>query len=150
MGEEAVDLLQVNVIRMKKSVDWLRRSYEKCLGIGVKTSYTEDEFDTFENLVGRFARTIDLIVNKVFRSIDVVELEDGGTTIDAVNRSEKRGIVESAARIRELRDLRNEIVHEYGTDDLKGLFKETLEHVPEVLRLAERTAQYCTRFTSTS
>jgi len=146
MSEEVMDLLRANVIRMKRSVDWLRRSYEKCSGIGVKTSYTEDEFDAFENLVGRFARTIDLIVNKVFRSIDVVELEDGGTTIDAVNRSEKRGIVESAARIRELRDLRNEIVHEYETDDLKGLFKETLECVPEVLRLAERTAQYCLRF----
>jgi uncharacterized protein YutE (UPF0331/DUF86 family) len=146
MGEEVADLLRGNIVRMKKSVDWLRRSYKKCLGIGIKANYTEDEFDAFENLVGRFARTIDLIVNKVFRSIDVVELEDGGTTIDAVNRSEKRGIVESAARIRELRDLRNEIVHEYQTDDLKGLFKETLECVPEVLGLAERTAQYCLRF----
>ena len=70
-----------------------------------------------ENLVGRYARTIDVIVNKVFRSIDAVELEDGGTMIDVANRAEKRGIVESADRVRDLKGLRNDIVHAYETED---------------------------------
>ena len=65
-----------------------------------------------ENLTSRYSRTIDLIVNKVFRSIDYVELEDSGTLIDVVNRAEKRELIHSAMRIRELKDLRNGIVPE--------------------------------------
>ena len=51
-----------------------------------------------ENLTSRFSRTIDLIVNKVFRSIDYVELEDSGTLIDVVNRAEKRELIHSAIK----------------------------------------------------
>ena len=83
---------------MRKSVLWLKRSHTKCCQIGVKEHYTEDEFDDFENLASRYARMLDAILNKVFRSIDAIELEDGGTLLDVVNRAEKRGIVDSAER----------------------------------------------------
>jgi uncharacterized protein YutE (UPF0331/DUF86 family) len=139
-------LLLENLEGMRKSLAWLKRSHEKCSRIGVKQRYTEDEFDDFENMVGRYARTLDVIVNKVFRSIDAVELEDGGTLLDAVNRAEKRGIVDSAERVRGLKDLRNDIVHEYETDDLPALFLQTLEAIPELFAIAERTEKYCERF----
>jgi uncharacterized protein YutE (UPF0331/DUF86 family) len=139
-------LLLDNLEGMRKSLAWLKRSHEKCSRIGVKQRYTEDEFDDFENMVGRYARTLDVIVNKVFRSIDAVELEDGGTLLDAVNRAEKRGIVDSAERVRGLKDLRNDIVHEYETDDLPALFLQTLEAIPELFAIAERTEKYCERF----
>ena len=116
--------------------------------IGTKDSYSEDEFDDFENLVGRYARSIDVIMNKVFRSIDAVELEDGGTMIDVVNRAEKRRLVESADRLRTLKDLRNDIVHEYETDDLPALFQQTLDAVPELFLIAANIEKYCSPFQS--
>ena len=146
MSTDVVDLLRENVKGMQRSIRWLRRSHEKCLRIGVKAEYSEEDFDAFENLLARYARSVDLIVNKVFRSIDAVELEDSGTMIDVVNRSEKRGIVDSADRVRELKDLRNDIVHEYETDDLRGLFQQALDYTPEVFTLAERVEKYCRRF----
>ncbi|HEY9593052.1 MAG TPA: hypothetical protein VHE79_01150 [Spirochaetia bacterium] len=60
---------------MRKSVEWLRRSHEKCARIGIKDSYTEEELDSFGNLASRFARTIDIITSKVLRSIDAMALE---------------------------------------------------------------------------
>ena len=63
-------VLLENLEGMRKSLLWLKRSYTKCARIGVKDRYTEDEFDDFENLVSRYARMIDVILNKVFRSID--------------------------------------------------------------------------------
>jgi uncharacterized protein YutE (UPF0331/DUF86 family) len=140
------NVLAENLSSMDKSITWLKRSYSKCSRIGIKESYTEEEFDDFENLVGRYARTIDVIVNKVFRSIDAVELEDGGTMIDVVNRAEKRGIVQSADRVRDLKGLRNDIVHEYETDDLRSLFRQTLDAVPELFAIAEKTRTYSVRF----
>jgi len=139
-------VLRENLEGMRKSLAWLKRSHEKCSRIGVKQRYLEDEFDDFENMSNRDARTLDVIVNKVFRSIDAVELEDGGTLLDVVNRAEKRGIVDSAERVRGLKDLRNDIVHEYETDDLPALFPQTLEAIPELFAIAEETETYCQRF----
>jgi len=139
-------VLQGNLEGMRKSVLWLKRSYAKCVRTGVKDHYTEDEFDDFENLVSRYARMLDVILNKVFRSIDAIELEDGGTLLDVVNRAEKRGIIDSAERVRDLKDLRNDIVHEYETDDLRSVFRQTLDATPELFDLAEKTEGYCKRF----
>jgi uncharacterized protein YutE (UPF0331/DUF86 family) len=139
-------VLRENLNGMRKSVVWLRRSYAKCTRIGVKEDYTEDEFDAFENLASRYARMLDVVLNKVFRSIDAIELEDSGTLLDAVNRAEKRGIVDSAERVRTLKDLRNDIVHEYETDDLKSLFQTTLDATPALFAIAESVERYCERF----
>jgi uncharacterized protein YutE (UPF0331/DUF86 family) len=143
-------VLRENLDGMRKSVLWLKRSYSKCIRIGVKERYTEDEFDDFENLASRFARMLDIILNKVFRSIDAAELEDGGTLLDVVNRAEKRGIVDSAERVRDLKDLRNDIVHEYETDDLQSVFRQTLDSTPELFTIAEKIERYCERFTGAS
>jgi hypothetical protein len=69
----SLEVLQMNLDGFSASLVWLRRSYERCVGIGIKTDYTEIEFDYFENLTSRYARTTDLLVNKVLRSIDTVE-----------------------------------------------------------------------------
>jgi uncharacterized protein YutE (UPF0331/DUF86 family) len=139
-------VLLENLEGMRKSILWLKRSYAKCTRIGVKDQYTEDEFDDFENLASRYARMLDVILNKVFRSIDAIELEDGGTLLDVVNRAEKRGIVDSAERVRDLKDLRNDIVHEYETDDLRSVFRQTLDATPQLFDLAEKIEGYCKRF----
>jgi hypothetical protein len=54
-------LLQENLKGMRKSLAWLKRSHEKCSRIGVKQRYREDEFDDFENMVSRYARTLEAI-----------------------------------------------------------------------------------------
>jgi uncharacterized protein YutE (UPF0331/DUF86 family) len=79
-------------------------------------------------------------------SIDALELEDGGTLLDVVNRAEKRGIIDSAEHVRDLKDLRNDIVHEYETDDLRSVFQQTLDATPELFDLAAKTEGYCKRF----
>ena len=136
MREAAIEVLKINLENLKSSVRWLRRSQEFCLEIGIKGIYSEEEFDDFENLTSRFARTTDLIVNKVLRSIDSVEFLEAGSAIDAANRAEKRGIIDSVSGLRDLKDLRNEIAHEYETDDLGNLFSAILSAVPELIGMA--------------
>lgn len=76
---------------LDNAVHWLKRSYTRCCGIGVKESYTEEEYDDLETLTSRFARVSDILIQKAFRSIDAVEFENKGTLIYAVNRAHKRG-----------------------------------------------------------
>jgi hypothetical protein len=52
-------VLQENLEGMRKSLSRLKRSHEKCSRIGVKQRYLEDEFDDFENMSNRDARTLE-------------------------------------------------------------------------------------------
>lgn len=146
MSNAAMDVLRENLENLQKSVVWLNRSYEACKAIGVLNEYTVDQFDTYENLTSRYSRSTDLIINKVLRSIDTVELLSPGSVIDAANRAEKRGLVDSVNELRGLKDLRNEIAHEYETEDLKELFGAVLESTGKVLEIAGRIAEYCERY----
>jgi uncharacterized protein YutE (UPF0331/DUF86 family) len=128
--------------QLQAGLGWLRRSYEQVTAVGIKDSYTPDEYDKFENLTSRYARVVDLLVNKVLRSLDAVELQEPGTLIDSANRAVSRGLIDSVDSLRRLKDLRNEIAHEYLTEDLADLFEEVLETTPQLLSLAERVQQY--------
>ena len=125
---------------------WLKRSYDICQAIGVKDAYSEDEFDAFETLTGRFARTCDMIIQKGFRSIDKVEFEDRGVLLDALNRAHKRGLIDSIDDIRITRELRNEIVHEYRRTHLQKLFQSIIARTPELFSLLDRIRDYCRQY----
>lgn len=140
---DALLVLQEFLHQMRDSMRWLQRSYDQCKKIGIKESYTEEELDKIENLYSRFGRAVDLIVNKVFRSIDKVELEEGGTLLDVVNRAEKREIIESVEEIREMKDLRNQIVHEYLFEALIPLIEDVLQYTPKLFEIQNRVLDYC-------
>ncbi|MDR0642126.1 MAG: hypothetical protein LBG07_06685 [Treponema sp.] len=146
MSNAALDVLKTNLESLKQSIKWLRRSYDICMGIGTKDNYTEDEFDHFENLTSRYARTTDLLIGKVLRSIDSVELMNSGSIIDAANGAEKRGIVESVSKLRDLKDLRNAIAHEYETEDIKTLFSLALASSSQLFEIADKAIKYCGKY----
>jgi hypothetical protein len=146
MSNAALDVLKTNLESLKQSIKWLRRSYDICSGIGIKDQYREEEFDCFENLTSRYARTVDLLISKVLRSIDSVELINSGSIIDAANGAEKRGIVDSVSKLRELKDLRNEIAHEYETEDIRSLFSLALASSAPLFEIADKTAKYCEKY----
>jgi len=148
MHRNSISVLQENKNFLISSLGWLERSYNQCRNIGIKSEYTDDEYDSYENLTSRFARTTDLLVNKVMRSIDAAELIEPGSLIDTVNRATSRGIVDSTEQIRNLKDLRNEIAHEYEPETLAELFTAVLDSVPGLIKLSERTVEYCEQLIS--
>ncbi len=131
---------------LDNAVHWLKRSYTICSGIGVKENYTEEEYDDLETLTSRFARVSDIIIQKVFRSIDAVEFENKGTLIDVVNRAHKRGFFESIEKLREIRELRNSIAHEYIQEGLADTFTDVLRFTPELFDIATQIKNYCKKY----
>jgi uncharacterized protein YutE (UPF0331/DUF86 family) len=128
------------------AVYWLNRSYNICKDIGLKNSYTEQELDNLEALSSRFARVVDIMTSKIFRGIDKVEFEEKGTMLDVINRAEKRGLIISTDKFRDIKGLRNDIVHEYVKGDIIEKFKEIFKATPEVLGIASKTNEYCKTF----
>ena len=142
----SIDNLIANNLLLEKQLFWLKHSYEEASNIGLKKQYKISEFDSYENLCSRFSRMIDFLVRKMFRAIDAVEFENQGTLIDTVNNAHKRGLFTDIETIREIKDLRNDIAHEYIDDNLQDLFEDVMRLTPLLLAMAEVTLQYVERY----
>jgi hypothetical protein len=145
MDKGSIEILKENLQAVNLSLGRLMYSFEKCSNIGIKDTYSNDEFETFEAMTSRYARTTDMLVNKVLRSLDEVEYIEGGTVIDATNNTEKRGIA-NAQDLRNLKDLRNMIAHEYVTEKIVRFFIKVLEFTPLLKSVIERLNEYCSRY----
>ena len=141
-GQEQIDILLENKKFLENSVHWLRRSFTICSDRFDLNNLTEEGFDAFESLTSRFARTVDLLFNKVFRSIIYIEEGTSYTWLDTLLYMEKHGIISSTENARLLKELRNDIVHEYVVYDLQPLFQEVLENCPVVFDFTKNTIQY--------
>jgi len=127
---------------LTKQMSLLEKIYNNCHQIGIKESYSEDEFEKFEVLTSRFARSIDFLVRKVYRTIDMYEFENQGTLIDIVNNAHKRGLLEDIDELRTIKDIRNSIAHEYIEDNLIEFFDEILDYSPKLLNLLQKSKKY--------
>jgi len=103
---------------------------------------TVGERESCEALTSRFARLNDLLVQRVFRTLDQIELMDEGSPLDRLQRAEARNIIASAERWRELRMLRNAIAHDYLIESADRVLLEALAAAPELLETAKRIAEY--------
>ncbi len=110
----------------RKSIIWLKRSYERCQGLE-SDALSEEDIEKLETFAARFSRSVDILINKLLRSLDMAELEDTTRKLDTVIRAEKRGFVESYEELIELKNLRNELAHEY----IEELFLEKVLLVKE-------------------
>ncbi len=131
---------------LQNSLNWLNRSFRLCANISKIDDCTEDQIDDIEAFMARFARTSDILIQKVFRAIDSVEFEDTGTLIDTVNRAEKRGIVDTITTMRSIRETRNLISHEYASENLQALLSLVSVQTPDLLKICEKAISYCERF----
>ena len=142
----SIDNLLENRILLEKQLFWLNHSFDEVQKVGLKLEYEVSEFDSYENLCSRFSRMIDFLVRKIFRSIDAVEFENQGTLIDTVNHAHKRGLFENIDVVRQIKDLRNEIAHEYIDDALQDLFEDIIKLTPFLIEMAETTLQYTQQY----
>lgn len=144
------DLLIENLLAVIEdlniSLKWLNRSYKICGSISKLDECTEDQIDDTEAFMSRFARSSDILIQKVLRAIDAVEFEKSSSLIDAANHAEKRGIIESVTALRTIREVRNLVAHEYAAEDFQELFNTIRQLTPELIAMAEKAMSYCQRF----
>lgn len=102
---------------------------------------TPAQTERLEALAARFARLSDILMQKVFRAIDAIELVDEGTLLDRLARMEKRQIITSKETWRSIRELRNQIAHDYVLKDLHNLYRQVYEHTPVLIETLSRIRQ---------
>jgi len=137
-----IDLVQSEWELLQASVDTLQLSIRKCQLIGRKESYTFEELESFDSLTSKFNRTSDIFVQKVLRSVWMLLHESFIPFIDMMNKSEKMLMLLSADKMIEIRDLRNQIAHEYIPEAIRDLIPEVIELTSQLIENIEN----CRRF----
>ena len=128
---------------LAKQIDWLSYSHNQALKLPEKhEEWEKSHYDVMESLCARFARGIDFLVRKVFRALDDAEFLPQGTLIDTVHRAHKRNLFENIETIQRIKDLRNQIAHEYADEVLADLFPEVRSLTQELIQMMQNTLVY--------
>jgi hypothetical protein len=130
--------LTEDIKRLDRSVEMLNYSLQQCQKIGMKADYSLEELDRFESLTSRFARTSDIYTQKVMKGILLALREEANTFIDRANFFEKLEIA-NAEDLKLIRDIRNEISHEYKVDDITEIFKAVVEYCDKLIEIIGKT-----------
>jgi hypothetical protein len=109
---------------------------------------TERQLESAEAFTGRFARSVNLLVNKVLRSLDRMELNPEGTLLDIIHRAEKRGLVGRAEELREMTDVRNMIAHDYAGARAAEIFAWCREQKPVFDRICQSVVAHAQQILS--
>jgi hypothetical protein len=142
--EHLTDVLTGQLALMRAAVQVLDESRGRVAAFADRLGgeLTIGERESCEALTSRFARLNDFLLQRVFRTLDQIELADDGTALDRLQRAEKRGLISSAERWRELRLLRNAIAHDYLIESADRVLRESLAAAPELIETAQRVGHY--------
>ncbi len=146
MTKDEKKLLEKELQILKNASEMLLHSYTICKNFGFKELYPLPELDALEALTARYARLNDLIIRKMFRLIDRLDVEQEGTVRDSINRAEKKGLIDNADQFREAREIRNIIAHEYLLDDMSKLYQKVLCETPHLIDIVRSISEYCKRY----
>jgi len=134
--------LKENLSLLEQSLHSLNYSRNKCKNMNLQGDYSEENLESLEAMTARFARTSDILTQKVFKGLFLFLQEKPLTFIDSANFLEKIGIIKNAKDVLKIRELRNEISHEYSTFNLNEIFKNTLEQINELEIIVEKTKEF--------
>lgn len=110
------EFLKGIILDLAAAVQHLEYSYKKVQGLSKnKDQMTEENLESWEGFVSRFARVSDLFCAQYLR-LKILSADPAfrGEFIDVLNRAEKMGLIESVDKWYEIRVLRNFSVHEYA------------------------------------
>lgn len=101
------------------------------------SALTEDEIEHIDQFLFRFAKLQDAIGQRLFKSILLFLQEDveGVPFVDILSKLEKLNLIESSAQWQMLREVRNEIAHQY--DDAPDLVAQALNAIFDSKTLLE-------------
>ncbi len=140
--EERLRLFCENWNLYLKSIEWLKISLSRVRELNPQGDWSLEDYEKVETLFARYSRSVDILLNKVLRSLDILELEEPLRKLDIVIRAEKRGFVEDYDLLIEMKDLRNELSHEYVEEALKNRLEEVIEKSKQLLEITERIKNY--------
>lgn len=140
--EKLIRLLSDSIDKLEKAIQSLKLSYDECKQIFLNKELSFEEQKSYEALCSRFSRTSDFLFQKCFRTLAKINQDEYNSNLDLAHLVEQYGIAPKADVVIEIRELRNEIVHEYAEEMLNEIYKEVLRLTPELILIANKFIKY--------
>lgn len=134
--------IDAHLADIEKAVDALTYSRDKCRTIDQLNENDLEVMESFEALATRFARASDLLTQKVLKSLFIILQEEAPTLIDRANFLAKLKIISSADTLLNIREIRNQIAHEYVTEDIKSLYQDIIDYTPALIETIKHLKLY--------
>ena len=138
---EKIELLQEELLGLQLAASHLGYSMERCRNLIGQEELSPEQLERLESLTSRFARLADLLIQRIFRLIDEIELTGGGSILDRIYRAEKRGWA-NATELIKIRELRNLIAHEYATEKMPEIYTAVSAMSPALLAAVPKLITY--------
>ena len=120
----------------------LQQSRDKTHQLLQQSEFSFEELESIDSLTSKFGRTSDIYLQKVLRSIWMLLREDTVPLIDLLNRAEKLMIIVSAEELLQMRDIRNQIAHEYLPEAVPELATEAVVMTTLLQKNIEQTEHF--------
>lgn len=146
MTREKLELLQEELAGLQLAANYLGYSMERCRNLIGREEMPPEDLERLESLTSRFARLSDLLIQRIFRLIDEIELVGAGTLLDRIYRAEKRGWAEASEMIK-IHELRNLIAHEYASDKMPEIYSVVATLPPTLLAVVPKVIAYANDLT---
>jgi uncharacterized protein YutE (UPF0331/DUF86 family) len=147
--KKTLQYLEDNFKQAEEAANHLAISVERSKIFINNEDFNEEQLIELEALTARFARLSDLLIQKTFKTIDRLDANASGTVRDRIIQAEKKGIVQDANTVLEIRNVRNTIAHEYESIDVKEMFLFVFRHSPVLIEILKNAKQYSNKFYTT-
>lgn len=144
--KKILQYLQLTFGQADEAINHLTISADRCKPFINNESFTEEQLIELEALTGRFARASDILIQKIFKTIDRLDGIAPGTARDRILQAEKNGIINDATIFIEIRDKRNTIAHEYELYSQKEIFLFAFKYAPLLISVLKNAKEYSQKF----
>ena len=140
--KEQLMLLEQSKISLQYSFNESKKLIEN----NAHQEFSLQQQDVFEAFASRLARTADILVQKVLKTIQLYESEPVNTIRDMLLQAEKKNLIEGAEIMFELRLFRNEIAHDYLPKSQIAIIEACIYFTPFLIINVDRTLVYCKKY----
>ena len=127
---------------LQRSLKSLQQSRDKTHQLLQQSEFSFEELESIDSLTSKFSCKSDIYLQKVLRSIWMLLREDTVPLIDLLNRAEKLMIIVSAEELLQMRDIRNQIAHDYLPEAVPELAKEVVVMTTLLQKYIEQTERF--------
>lgn len=138
---ELLALLKDELANLKNQDEGLTYALNRCRKIGQKDEYDKEEDLCYEALTAKFSRLCEYLINKVFRTVENLDMEHHNRP-GMLNYAEKKELIPDAEELFRMYKLRNSIVYEYDPNII-SLYSSVLKEVPRLLEYVRQTISRC-------
>jgi uncharacterized protein YutE (UPF0331/DUF86 family) len=142
MMADKIELLREEMINLELAATHLQYSLTRSQQLVDRATWSLEELERLESLTSRFARLADLLVQRVLRLIDDLELTPQGSVLDRIQRAEKRGWMTEARQLVRICELRNLIAHEYASAKMPEIYRAVVALTPFLLAVIPQVKIY--------